>query len=125
MKNKLFLVVLALMAGFFSEAKTITIKSTKPIQEQFSKEGVIYKIKTTIDLGGADIVLPKDSRLKFSRKGVISNGRIIGNNTQITAKERTIFDNIIIDGQWLVPEIYVSWMRLSNENCQQQIQEIF
>lgn len=112
------------MAGFFSEAKTITIKSTKPIQEQFSKEGVIYKIKTTIDLGGADIVLPKDSRLKFSRKGVISNGRIIGNNTQITAKERTIFDNIIIDGQWLVPEIYVSWMRLSNENCQQQIQEI-
>ncbi len=112
------------MVGFCSEAKTITIKNIRPIQGQFSKENVTYKINTIIDLEGNDLILPKGSLLQFKRKGLICNGRIIGNNTRVTAKERIIFDNIRLEGHWDVPTIYVSWMHLSKEDCLQQVQEI-
>ena len=73
-------------------AKTITIQPSLPLQQQFSREGVTYKIKSSIDLDGKEIIIPKDSKLLFKKKGFISNGKLIGNNTRIKAKDRQIFE---------------------------------
>lgn len=120
--------IILLLSLFFvyvvTDARSITIKQSKPLYKQLNKEGAIYKIKKTIDLKGGVVVLPKDSQLKFMRNGFISNGTIVGNGSSIQSKDRVIFDNIKIDGKWIIPVIYINWMRLAEDNSVQQVQEI-
>ncbi len=120
-----FLISLCLLALCAAcAAKTITIQPSLPLQQQLSKEGVTYKIKSSLDLDGKEIIIPKDSKLLFKKKGFICNGKLIGNNTRIEAKDRQIFDNITIGGYWDTPVIYMSWMNLSDKDCQQEVQEL-
>ena len=114
--------LLALCAA--CDARTITIQPSLPLQQQFSKEGVTYKIKSSINLDGKEIIIPKDAKILFKKKGFISNGKLIGNNTRIKAKDRQIFDNVTIGGFWDTPVIYINWMNLSDKDSQQEVQEL-
>lgn len=122
--KRLIIVIFVILLGFSSEAKTVTINPNKPLQKQFSKESATYKIKATIDLQGETITLPKNSILKFKKKGIVKNGALTGNYTKIVAKEKTIIDNISINGDWHVPVIYLGWMPLSEDDCRSQVQEL-
>lgn len=71
-------------------------------------KNTIYIIQYDFDLDGMTIKIPSNSILKFNG-GSLCNGTLIGNNTKIIASKVTIFENVIIEGTWSVPEITSSW----------------
>ena len=68
-------------------------------------EGMVVYIDKTINLEGDTLVLPKDVTLYFSSNGCIKNGTIKGCNTYIQGKNKYIFDDISICGNWNVEYI--------------------
>ena len=61
------------------------------------------EIKNDIDLTGKIWYLPEGITL-VGKGGIIRNGIIIGNSNKIESKA-PIFSDVIIDGEWLVPQI--------------------
>lgn len=88
-------------------AKTIRINNNKPIQEQFILKGATYVIKNNIDLKGDTLSVPSRSRIKFTRKGLLTNGTLIGNNTLIAGHPR--FDGLRLKGSFVNKKYYTSW----------------
>ena len=66
-------------------------------------------INNEIDLQGLVYELPPHSTLIFKGDGLIRNGIIIGNQTKIKAKDKTIFTNVTISGTWLNETVYANW----------------
>lgn len=61
-------------------------------------------ISKVIDLGGERLELPEDVTLYFAN-GSIRNGSIVGCQTKISGSKKQIFENVIIEGNWDVPNI--------------------
>ena len=77
-------------------------------QTMINKENTIYEIRYDFDLNGNEITIPKGCVLDF-QGGSLSNGTIVGNDTNIKANCYVIFDNIIIEGLWRVNNILLDW----------------
>ena len=60
-------------------------------------------VESDVNLNGGVCQLPEGMNL-CQKGGIISNGTLIGNGTKITGKG-TIFDKVIIKGNWNVPNI--------------------
>lgn len=69
-------------------------------------DGIIV-VKDTIDLKGSECRIPNDVKLIF-KGGIIKNGSLVGNNTEIERENNAIFDKITIKGSWCVPIISTS-----------------
>ena len=79
------------------------------------KDSLLY-IEYNIDLRGKICRLPKGMVLVF-KGGVICNGTIIGNMTEILCESKA-FDNVRIEGTWNVPSISTSmFVSLSHVNA--------
>lgn len=78
----------------------------KDLKQIINKGNNIYVVKTLIDLRGKTLSLPSNAILEFDG-GQIRNGTLEGNNTKII-RQGICFDNIAIQGLWLVPEISTS-----------------
>lgn len=61
-------------------------------------------VEKDVDLRGTVCILPKDILLTF-KGGVIRNGTLIGNNTELDWIKGVIFDNVKIEGSWNVRKI--------------------
>ena len=61
-------------------------------------------VEKDVDLRGAVCTLPKGIILTF-KGGVIRNGTLIGNNTELDWRGGVIFDNVKIEGSWNVQKI--------------------
>lgn len=61
-------------------------------------------VEKDIDLKGTACTLPKGLLLTF-KGGVIRNGTLVGNNTELDWREGVIFDNVVIEGSWNVQKI--------------------
>lgn len=61
------------------------------------------------------ISIPNNSILQFDG-GSISNGTVVGNNTQIVALKKPIFTDVKVVGNWLVPDITTKWFSDINNN---------
>lgn len=92
----------------------IVVSANKPISEQVCKENRSYVINTVINLSGDTLQIPKGCTLVFNG-GVLRNGVVKGNHTGIRSKGK-IFDNIAIEGTWLVPEISTEMFGDLSEN---------
>jgi len=66
--------------------------------------------------------IPRGCILKF-RGGSLKNGTIVGQNTIIEAKKRTILSNVFIDGDWCCEHIYSKWFSDVSEN--NRLAEVF
>lgn len=66
-------------------------------------------IKKEIDLKGATMTVPEGTILVFEG-GVISNGKIVGNNTQIKANATLLFENVVIEGTWDNKTVFSQWL---------------
>ncbi len=88
-------------------AKTIRINNNKPIQEQFNQTGTTYVIRGRIDFKGETITIPNNSKIRFRRHGVLTNGTLIGNNTSLTGNPK--FDGIRLKGTFSNQKYYASW----------------
>lgn len=91
-------------------------------QQMMGCEGYKYVIKWDFDLNGQTITVPENCILEFEG-GSLSNGMLIGNETQIIAEKTAIFTNITISGTWNVPDITSSWFgdALTVDNVLKQV----
>lgn len=87
----------------------IILRSNKTITEQMVQENTIYEVRYDFDLGGATLEIPANCVLDF-KGGVISNGKIKGNNTSIKSSLCKIFDiNVLFEGSFDIECWYPEW----------------
>lgn len=105
----------------------IVLRQGMDIKKVVSSSNTNYIIKDNIDLGGRTIVIGDNSLLIF-QGGSFSNGKVVGNNTRIRAKNeeifkhgRRLFRGYTIDGKYQFVakdentiSIDGSW---NNQNC--------
>ena len=102
-------------AGGTCELKVVP-KDTVSVSTLGRIEGNKILIVHDVDLKGTVCKLPKGITLVI-KKGIIRNGTLIGNNTQIECKNNA-FDKVTIQGTWNVPEISTKLFKdLSYENA--------
>lgn len=83
---------------------TINIALAKVYKPQL-KANATVRIEKEWNLEGMTITLPDGVILNFSKTGRITNGHLVGSNTQLKGSNENIFDNMKISGTWNVPEI--------------------
>lgn len=87
----------------------------------FSKGSQKYYIINEIDLQGEEVVIAPGCELVFKRKGRITNGTLIGNDTKIRGG-KNIFKHVRIHGTWNVPEISTAmFVDLGDDNSLQNV----
>lgn len=86
------------------------LKKGDTILDVISDQNTKYIIKESYDLQGQTLTIPKNVILEF-QGGVISNGTLIGNMTQIIANRVLIFRDVAISklGTWDVEKAYSHW----------------
>ena len=93
-------------------------------QDMLVKPNTIYIIQYDYDLQGAEITIPEGCILDF-QGGSLSNGKIIGNNTELKSNTR-IFYNITVLGTIRNYKIHLSWWHNgdTNEDCTDGLKNI-
>ena len=110
---KITKILAALILGLGIQAtdlSAVTLRATDNVQSQFTKKGT-YRIKTTIDLQGQTITIPKGSRLVFSG-GQIVNSQVILDETQLDGQVRLYSK---VDGSVKNSSINVDWFIQDND----------
>ena len=74
----------------------------------FSEANQKYEVKSSIDLNGKVIALPKNIAIEFGRKGKIVNGSLVGDGTKLI-NVRSGSLGVICKGTWAVTEIKDSY----------------
>lgn len=70
------------------------------------KANATVRIEKEWNLDGKTITLPAGVTLNFTKTGKISNGHIVGSETQMKGRKERIFNNVTVSGTWIVPEIH-------------------
>lgn len=84
-------------------------------------------IDKVVNLNGQNVNLKENNVLRFTKNGLITNGTLTGNNSNIEASNALrIFSKIVIAGSWKVEKIYSKWMTfstnaLTNSTCLQNL----
>lgn len=94
--------------------KTVVLRHDMSFVDQVTDSNTTYVIRWDFDLGNEEITIPDNCILEFLG-GSISNGTLVGSNTQIYADKVGIFTNVTISGIWNVPEITTSWFTDAEE----------
>lgn len=92
----------------------VILSTAKTAYQQLDskKEGranTTFLIQSDFDLGGKNINMPENCVLRFDG-GVMKNGTIVGDNTNIEASPRQIFStSMALKGSWCIDQAYVEW----------------
>ncbi len=119
---RLLLLILLLVNGLWLSGQTF------PVILQDIRPGTTTVIDKVIDLQGLEWHIPREVTLRFARNASIINGCIVGSSTRIIAKKkhRGVFQNVIIKGSWIVPNVYSEWLDFAeNENNTRQVRNLF
>ena len=82
----------------------------------FTEKDTTYIIDKDIDLEGKTAVVAQGVTLSF-RKGIISNGKLVGNDTRIIY-DGTVFNHVNISGSWNIDSIRSSmFANISEDNA--------
>lgn len=93
---------------------TVTLSSAKSAYQQLDskKEGranTTYVIQSDFDLEGKTINMPENCVLRFEG-GVLRNGAVVGDNTNIEAPPRQLFaTSMTLKGTWCIDQAFVEW----------------
>ncbi|MBO8466962.1 MAG: right-handed parallel beta-helix repeat-containing protein [Bacteroidetes bacterium] len=82
----------------------------------------VITINNRLDLRGDTLKLKKGTVVRFADDGIIVNGMVIGDSSEILAAKRQIFgENVTIGGTWHNKSVYGQWMGLQEnaDNTQQ------
>ena len=124
------LLLFALMVSFTASSNSRVINLPNNIingknvlqQSMMDEKGVEYRVRSAFDLEGQTILLPEGSYLSFTASGSLNNGTIVGQNSFIKAsKSNCIFNRIIIQGTWSVPNIFSEWFDFSDNSTQNMV----
>lgn len=92
------------------------IQKDREIDSLFTATNTKYTIDTIINLAGARIIIPDSSELHFLNGGRLCNCVIVGCNTKISGRQIDIFDDVVIEGTWLVENISTSMFVKADNN---------
>ena len=85
------------------------------------RTNAVFEVRDTVDLMGKTLWLPQGVLIKHHRGGVISNGVLRGNKTQIESKG-DLFNRVKIEGTWEVSIIKSSLFKdLDYDNSLQDV----
>ena len=77
----------------------------KLLKTSFSNYGYTeYYLTTEIDLNNDTLCLPKNAKILI-RGGLFKNGTLEGDNTDLIVKTLPAFDNIRVEGTWIISNI--------------------
>lgn len=98
---------------------TYVLKPNKSFYSQVDKDkdglpSITYEVRNDFDLRGGTVNLPAHIKLSF-KGGVLHNGTLKGDGTNILASNNVIFDNVSFEGSWNVKNIFSSWFSDINE----------
>lgn len=121
-------ITLSILCAFYmitieAHSRLITILPSLNVLHQFKTTSDIFIIKDTIDLRSQCVYLPINSTLRFLHGGLIKNGILFGNNSDIEAGKQQIFSNIKIEGEWQNNVIYSQWVDLK-ENGPDNLRQV-
>lgn len=80
-----------------------------------SEANTIYEIRYDFDLNGETIEMQEGCTLKFDG-GSLKNGILKGRDTSIISKPKQIFSNVLIEGTWVITDIYSTWFDFVSQN---------
>lgn len=74
-------------------------------------EGATIVIRTTVDLKGESVKIPKNCTLVFKRRGRIANGTLIGNETSVKCVDKRVhfLNSLTLEGDWCSEVAYSEW----------------
>lgn len=74
-------------------------------------EGATIVIRTTVDLKGESVNIPKNCTLVFKRRGRITNGTLIGNETSVKCVDKRVhfLNSLTLEGDWCSEVAYSEW----------------
>lgn len=81
--RRVYLIVVLLFISLLESMgcqRSIVLTVDLPISLQLSRENTVYRVNKDFDLKGAEVVIPKNSTLRFEG-GCIKNGVVFGQNT--------------------------------------------
>lgn len=87
----------------------VILRKNKTFAEQVTEENSIYEIRYDFDLDGETVSMPTGCVLKFEG-GILKNGEIVGNKTDIKVSHVKIFAlDLHLTGTWLIQESFPEW----------------
>lgn len=106
------------------KCKTVVLDSHIPPQEQIIHSGTKYIVNSDFNLQGSSLMFPESCTLQV-KKGVFSNGKLVGKKTTIIgSKSKHFCTDVAFSGTWKSDVIHISWFGLikdGNSNNAQQI----
>ena len=79
------------------------------LQNMIQEPNTTYIIQYNYNLNGQTITIPENCTLIF-QQGSINNGKIVGNNTIVSAEPIQIFNiDVELNGTWNISESYPEW----------------
>ncbi len=86
----------------------VVLSKDKSFASQLTKQNAIYEIRYNYDIGGS-VTIPSGCVLKFDG-GSLSNGTLVGQNTNVQAPSYNIFGSSLkLDGTWVIDDIPIEW----------------
>ena len=110
----LFVVFLGMFNAVSSIAckKTYTLKEGAPLSQQIaSNTARAYIIRSRFDLSHKAVQLPRGAVLIFENSGMITNGTLIGNQSELKcySSGAILGKDVLLAGNWTNQEIDVAW----------------
>lgn len=100
--------VLAYVPVSAQKMSYIVLSKDKSLASQLTKSDAIYEIRYNYDIGGS-VTIPSGCVLKFDG-GSLSNGTLVGQNTNVQAPSYYIFGSSLkLDGTWVIDDIPIEW----------------
>lgn len=106
----LFLISIALLISGEASAKRIHITDNRPIASQFvAKVGTTFIVSKVIDLNKETIILPSNSILLFKKNGLLKNGSVQFNKTQLKwRRNKSLFKDCSLEGKLSNNKLFIS-----------------
>lgn len=101
--------------AFTADARRVNVFTIEQFLNYSNCSNVSLIIRDSINLQNRVINLTKKNRLIFKGKGLIANGCLSGNDTEIFAENRTILLDVKIIGTWRNQIVFGDWLSYSDQ----------
>ena len=102
--NVKYAIVLHLLFALNVQAQNVFIKPEVPLASQVIAKNTTYIIQSVVDMNGASINVPYNTRIVFNGEGKLINGVLIGNESGL-AGNNTQYIGVKCEGTWKMPVI--------------------
>lgn len=86
----------------------VILRNNKSLSEQLQKQNTIFEVRYALNVSGT-VEIGNNSILLFNG-GKFIGGTIVGNNTEVIAPKKVVFEGCVIDGTWNNSVVHTDWL---------------